>query len=173
MAAYRLDRLSILVIDESPQVRRLIKSVLGVFGCRAIAEAVSGTEAIARMRESTPDIVILDQTLGDRGGIAFARHLRCAAESPNPLVPILLLVSSPTREIVNAARDGGVNELLTKPISPEPLYRRLQALIESPRPFVRTRDYFGPDRRRSRSDTYQGPERRADAVPAKKTATGG
>lgn len=174
MTTYRLDRLAFMVIDESPQVRRLIKATLGVFGCRAIAEAACGTEALAQMRDTIPDIVILDQNLGERGGIAFARHLRRGADSPNPLVPILLLVTAPTRVLVNDARDAGVNELLAKPIAPEPLYRRLQALIETPRPFVRTKDYFGPDRRRARSATYQGPERRADAAPPRsmKSAAG-
>ena len=46
------------------------------------------------------------------------------------------------------ARDSGVTEIIAKPVSLRSLYSRIVAVIERPRPFIRTPDYFGPDRRR-------------------------
>ena len=62
------------------------------------------------------------------------------------------------------ARDSGVNEILAKPISIKSLHSRLVSIIEQPRPFVKSKNYFGPCRRRSDDPKYAGPERRADAA---------
>jgi hypothetical protein len=55
-----------------------------------------------------------------------------------------------------------VHEFLTKPISSTKLYKTIQGLIEKPRDFVRTKDYFGPDRRRRQDPKYNGPQRRRE-----------
>jgi len=61
---------------------------------------------------------------------------------------------------VRQARDAGTNEFLAKPVSANAILTRLLAVIEHPRPFVRTKVYFGPCRRRRTRDEYEGPERR-------------
>jgi DNA-binding response OmpR family regulator len=68
---------------------------------------------------------------------------------------------------VRQARDAGVNEFLAKPVSVKAILSRLISVIEHPRPFVRTKSYFGPCRRRRGDNEYRGPERRvtADATP--------
>ena len=68
---------------------------------------------------------------------------------------------------VRQARDAGVNEFLAKPVSVKAILTRLIAVIEHPRPYVRTKAYFGPCRRRRSPEEYRGPERRAtaDAAP--------
>jgi hypothetical protein len=59
-----------------------------------------------------------------------------------------------------AARDAGVTEFLVKPLSAKALYERILSVVLHPRPFVRTKNYFGPDRRRNSNPGYAGPERR-------------
>ena len=61
---------------------------------------------------------------------------------------------------VNEARDAGVSEFLTKPLTARVVVERLHQAIEHPRPFVRSGDYFGPDRRRRVDPAYDGPRRR-------------
>ena len=59
------------------------------------------------------------------------------------------------------ARDAGVTEFCVKPITAIEIYRKMVEVIDHPRPFVRTKTYFGPDRRRQADPvTYNGPERR-------------
>ncbi len=53
-----------------------------------------------------------------------------------------------------------VTEFLAKPFTVDVLMSRLESVIEEPRPFVRTENYFGPDRRRKQDANYTGPERR-------------
>jgi len=57
-----------------------------------------------------------------------------------------------------------VTEFLGKPISAKSLFQRILNVIVNPRPFVKTSDYFGPDRRRSINANYIGPERRKDGI---------
>jgi hypothetical protein len=49
---------------------------------------------------------------------------------------------------------------MAKPISAKALYQRILNIVARPRPFVRTKTYFGPDRRRNVNPNYVGPERR-------------
>jgi two-component system chemotaxis response regulator CheY len=60
------------------------------------------------------------------------------------------------------ARDAGATEILAKPCTPKAIYARLAAIVERPRPFVKSPSYAGPDRRR-RIDTDIPRERRADS----------
>jgi len=61
---------------------------------------------------------------------------------------------------VMVARDAGITEFLTKPISAKSLYERIVNVVVRPRPFVKTKTYFGPDRRRNVNPNYIGVERR-------------
>jgi DNA-binding response OmpR family regulator len=64
------------------------------------------------------------------------------------------------------ARDAGVTEFMAKPVSVKALCARINAIIDSPRPFIRASGYFGPDRRR-RALPFNGPDRRGED-PARK-----
>lgn len=164
MSGYRFDRLKVLIADDSPQMRRILTAILNAFGCTDIVEAENADEAWQGLRVSHPDLLILDHLMPGKDGIAFARDVRNAKDSPSPLIPILMLTAHSRLDVVRLARDAGINEFLAKPVTAETLFKRLRTIIEAPRPFVRTKTYFGPDRRRVRKEDYQGPERRADAV---------
>ncbi len=56
------------------------------------------------------------------------------------------------------ARDSGVNEFLTKLFSVQTLFRRIVEVVNKPQPYIRTGEYFGPDRRRRQDAKYKGPE---------------
>ena len=59
-----------------------------------------------------------------------------------------------------AARDAGVTEFLAKPISAKGLYQRIVNVLANPRPSIKTKTYFGPDRRRNSNPNYVGADRR-------------
>jgi two-component system chemotaxis response regulator CheY len=75
-------------------------------------------------------------------------------------VPIVMLTGHSEKKRVIAARDAGVTEFLAKPISAKALYQRVLNIVANPRPFIRTKSYFGPDRRRNVNPNYAGTERR-------------
>ena len=74
-----------------------------------------------------------------------------------------MLTGHTSLEYVRQARDAGSNEFIVKPVSVKTMMSRLVAVIEHPRPYVRTGSFFGPCRRRRNTTEYHGPERRSEA----------
>jgi DNA-binding response OmpR family regulator len=107
-----------------------------------------------------PDIVITDWAMPIFDGIELTQMIRQPGASANPFVPIIMLTGHSEKRRVVAARDAGVTEFLVKPLSARALYERIVNVVVNPRPFVRTKTYFGPDRRRNLNPSYVGPERR-------------
>ena len=160
----RLDLVRILLVDDNPHMRMLLTEVLRAVGARNVFEANDGAEALGILRGSPVDIVMTDMAMQPMDGIGFVRHLRNSPESPNPLVPVIMVTGHSTQNRVTEARDVGVNEFLSKPVTARGIIERIVQVIENPRPFVRCDTYFGPCRRRRDDPNWSGPFRRsADA----------
>jgi two-component system, chemotaxis family, chemotaxis protein CheY len=161
MSKTDLSALSILVVDDNRHMRQLVRGMLRAFGVTDVHEAGGAAPAIALLHGVPIDIAIVDHMLSPVDGLAFVRDLRRADDSPNPMLPVIMMTAHATREMVGAARDAGVNEFLAKPLAPKPLAQRLWSIIARPRVFVRTGVYFGPCRRRHIAGEWQGEDRRA------------
>lgn len=161
MADLDISGVHFLIVEDSKHMRTLIKTILSSFGCRKLAEAEDGAQAFAVMKNFPPDIIICDWEMDPLDGVEFVRMVRTSSDSPNPLVPVIMVTAYTEASRVNEARDAGINEFLGKPISATSLYSRIKAIIEKPRPFIRTKSYVGPDRRRRQSESYVGTDRRA------------
>ena len=174
MSGYRFDRLKVLVVDDNQHMRKLVVAILQAFGVLQIFEAADGNKAWTLLREANPDVVILDWMMEGMTGIDLVKMVRTSSQTPNPFVPIIMLTGYTQIDHVRAARDAGVNEFLAKPVSVKAIMSRLVSVIEHPRPYVRTKAYFGPCRRRRGKEEYRGPERRvmsaADAVETEDAA---
>jgi CheY-like chemotaxis protein len=153
-------KLSFLVVDDNPFMRRVFKALLHGFGAREVMEAEDGAIGLELFMTFSPDIVLLDWEMPILDGLEVTRMMRQPTTSVNPFVPIIMVSGHAERRRVVMARDAGVNEFLVKPISPKALYDRLLAVVAFPRPFIRTKSFFGPDRRRGANNNYTGPERR-------------
>ena len=136
------------------------KTILRGFGAVHVFEAKEPQEAIYRLRNDAIDIVVLDYLMGDEDGIDFLKKLRHEASSPSPFVPVIMLTAHSEKARVEAARDAGVTEFCAKPVTAAEMIRKVAAVIDHPRQFVRSQTYFGPDRRRREDPSFQGPERR-------------
>ena len=166
--AYRFDRLKVLVVEDNAHMRKLVVTILQAFGCVNILEADGGEKAWNVIKASNPDVVVLDWVMEGMSGLDVVKLIRTDPASPNPFVPVIMLTGHTHLNHVREARDSGINEFIAKPVSVKTMMQRLMAVIENPRPFVRTKAYFGPCRRRRADAGYQGPERRSgkDAAPA-------
>lgn len=164
--AYKLDKLNVLIIDDSKHMRQLMRSLLHAFGVGYIQEAIDGREGFIRLTQGGFDLILCDLVMEPVSGLDFVERVRQGKDSPDPFIPIIAVTGFTEQYRVMMARDAGVNEVLAKPISAKELAMRIQSVIESPRPFVRTRNYFGPDRRRKKEEQtfYDGVERRRAAA---------
>ena len=162
MSGYRFDRLKVLVVDDNAHMRKLVITILQAFGVTQIHEADSGQRAWTVLRESNPDVLVLDWVMEGMSGIELVQMIRTSPQTPNPFVPVIMLTGHTHIDHVRQARDAGVNEFIAKPVSVKTMMSRLVAVIEHPRPYVRTGVYFGPCRRRRGVEDYRGPERRSE-----------
>jgi two-component system, chemotaxis family, chemotaxis protein CheY len=118
-------------------------------------------------KERVPDIIILDLHLPILDGFDVLRIVRDRATSPNPYVPVIVLSAHSERSHIIQARDHGATEYLVKPVSARAIYSRVANVILNPRPFVETKTYFGPDRRRFVMPTLSHDDRRVADIPEK------
>jgi CheY-like chemotaxis protein len=161
--AASLEKVRFLVVDDNVHMLDIVKTILRGFGAVQVLEAQGLTEAQARLKHDSIDIVVLDYVIGDEDGVEFLRRIRQDPDSPAPYVPVIMLTAHADQPRVEAARDAGASEFCAKPVTAAELYRKVGAVIDQPRPFVRCDGYVGPDRRRRDDPNYAGPERRAKA----------
>lgn len=157
-----LSKLHIAVVDDNAAMRGIVRTVLASLGCDSVHEAADSDRALDLLQSERIDILILDWKMKPMDGLTLVKRIRDAETSPNPFLPIIMLTAYGEPSKVREARDAGVNEFMVKPFSAEALYRRLAVIVNRPRPFVRTKVFFGPDRRRMEA-AFDGPERREDA----------
>jgi DNA-binding response OmpR family regulator len=166
MGGYRFDRLRILIVDDNVHMRKMLAAIVRALGVTNVYESPDGTSGWETLRAVNPDIVLLDWMMPGMSGLEFVRQVRTSPESPNPFVPVIMLTGHTQADRVRQARDAGTTEFMAKPISAKGLLARITAVIESPRSFVRTPEYFGPCRRRRKDDSYKGPDRRVTGANA-------
>ncbi len=143
-----LESLRIMVVDDNIHMRKLLRTVLQAFGVSLIRECTDGSQALGELKSFAADILLTDWLMAPLDGINLARMVRSAGGSPNRHLPIIMVTGYASRDNVGEARDAGVDEFVAKPISARSLLERLLEVIERPRPYVESEQYFGPDRRR-------------------------
>nr|WP_255500788.1 response regulator [Caulobacter sp. RHG1] len=154
--------LKVLLVDDNQHMRILLIEILRAIGVRHVFEATDGAEALSLLRKVAIDVVLTDLSMNGLDGIDFMHLVRRSPDSPNPFVPVVMITGHSTERRVHEARDAGVNEFLTKPVTARGVIHRLTLLVENPRPFIRTETYFGPDRRRRDDPRYRGERRREE-----------
>jgi two-component system, chemotaxis family, chemotaxis protein CheY len=155
--------LSVLAVDDSPHMLLLLKSMLRGLGVGTVHSVASADEAIGFLRTCLPDVLLVDWMMEGMTGIELARYIRRSEDSLNPYMPMIMVTGHGDKNSIVEARDAGVNEFLVKPLSTDALAEKLAAVVDHPRPFVRTKSYFGPDRRRQDAWPLTG-ERRQRAI---------
>jgi two-component system, chemotaxis family, chemotaxis protein CheY len=160
MVRIEFNRLRFLVIDDNAHMRSMLRTLLHGFGAREVYEAEDGAAGHEAFTHHIPDIVITDWAMPIFDGLELTQMIRQPGANANPYVAIIMLTGHSEKKRVVLARDAGVTEFLVKPISAKSLYQRIVNVVANPRPFIKTRTYFGPDRRRNVNPNYVGTERR-------------
>ncbi|GJL85638.1 MAG: response regulator [Micavibrio sp.] len=158
--SFKFERLTVLVVEDTVPMRKLICSVLETLGVRTIHTAEEGRQGYDKFCKENPDIVITDWHMLPVSGLDLVKKIRTDKESPNKTVPIVMMTGYSAMPRVSKARDEGATEFLVKPFSANDLAKRIAHVISKPRDFIQADDFFGPDRRRRAMDNYKGPFRR-------------
>jgi CheY-like chemotaxis protein len=164
------NKLRFLSCDDNAHMRRILRTLLHSFGAREVYEAEEGASALEMYGHYAPDIIITDWAMPIFDGLELAQMIRQPDSKGNPFAPIIMLTGHSEKRRVTMARDAGITEFLAKPISAKALYNRILNVVAHPRPFIRTKTYFGPDRRRNILNPYAGPERRSSVAAVQTVA---
>lgn len=114
--------LTALLVEDEPQIRRAIRSVLESEGYR-VFEAETGKRGLVEAGTRMPDVLVVDLGLPDMDGAQLVQEIRTWSE-----VPILILSARTDEEDKIAALDSGADDYLTKPFGVGELLARLRAL---------------------------------------------
>jgi two-component system KDP operon response regulator KdpE len=114
---------TILVVDDEPQIRRVLRSTLSFRGY-TISEVATGEEAVEVVTKLKPDLILLDVNLPGMSGIETCREIRRSSDAPI----IMLTVRSAERDKV-IALDAGADDYITKPFGIEELLARIRASL--------------------------------------------
>jgi len=113
----------VLVIDDEPQIRRVMRMTLTGAGYE-VDDARTGEEGLIKLREFRPDLILLDINMPGMGGLAACRSLRA-----DPNVAIIMLTVQNSEAAKVEALDAGADDFVTKPFSTPELLARIRAAL--------------------------------------------
>ena len=165
--AYDLGSFRILIAEDYVFMADLMASMLREFGTGHILVANSGNEAKEMIMmfnadvgsRNQIDLVVTDWLMPDGDGEELIKWVRNSKKDSVRFLPVILCSAYTSEEIVVVARDSGANEALVKPVSAKKLASRILHIIDHPRPYIKSPDFFGPDRRR-KVEKFSSAERR-------------
>ena len=121
--------LTILVIDDSPFMLRLLAEMLVSFGVGKVLTAASAEEAFERMEVRSPDVIFCDWRMYPTDGLAILRRLRQQNQSQLAYVPFVMVTGHNANEDVTLALGEGADSYIVKPFSCETLMNHLIKVI--------------------------------------------
>ncbi len=113
----------ILIVDDEPQMRRFMRTTLASAGYE-IDDAKTGEEALKKVRDFHPDLVLLDMNMPGMGGLAACEEIRGYAN-----IGIVMLTVRNSEQDKVAALDAGADDFVTKPFSTPELLARIRAAL--------------------------------------------
>jgi CheY-like chemotaxis protein len=117
----------VMVVDDTDHVRRMLRNMLELDGFEVVAEASGGEEAIARVGEADPDVVVIDYKMPDLDGLATASRIRATRHEQ----VIILYTAFVDADLQQQARDVGIAVVLGKVEGLESLEREITRLCGS------------------------------------------
>jgi two-component system, response regulator PdtaR len=114
----------VLIVDDTDHVRQMLANMLELDGFDVAGQAASGQAAIDFVRESVPDIVIMDFKMPIMDGLVATEHIRAIA----PTVPVILYTAYLDEDMQDRARAAGVSACIGKVEGLSSLEREISAL---------------------------------------------
>lgn len=124
-------RIKVLVVDDEPAIREMIRFALGKSDM-TVDCAASGREALEKINERLPDILLLDWMMPNMSGPELIRRLR--KNSVTKSTPIIMLTAKTTEDDKVTGLNTGADDYIIKPFSPRELVARINAVLRRSEP---------------------------------------
>jgi DNA-binding response OmpR family regulator len=121
---------SILVIDDNDDIRGLLSLVLQKEGYEVL-EAAGGSEALIKINESKPDLILLDVMMPGLSGLEVLATIRESREKKISEVPVIMITAKSTTDDIDAAIELGANSYIVKPFRPANLVEKVSEIFQA------------------------------------------
>lgn len=118
----------ILVVDDFPTMRRIIKNLLAELGFSNISEADDGATALPLLKNEHFDFLVTDWNMPNMSGFELLKAVR--ADSKLGKLPVLMVTAEAKRDQIVEAAQAGVNGYIIKPFTAETLKEKLDKIFE-------------------------------------------
>lgn len=116
----------ILIVEDEQDILQLVKHYLEKEGFRTVT-AMNGLEALKKVKEDKPDLVVLDLMLPEMDGLEVCKRMRSNPDSA--MLPIIMLTAKAEESDTIVGLELGADDYVTKPFSPKALVARVKALL--------------------------------------------
>lgn len=120
--------MSILVVDDFPTMRRIVRSLLKELGFNNVDEAEDGQDALARMQGGQFEFVISDWNMPHMDGLDLLKQVR--ADDSLKDIPVLMITAEAKKENIIAAAKAGANGYIVKPFTAATLEEKLNKILD-------------------------------------------
>jgi two-component system chemotaxis response regulator CheY len=120
--------MKILVVDDFPTMRRIVRNLLKELGYGNVDEAEDGQAGLARLRSGSFDFVISDWNMPNLDGLDMLKQIRADATLSH--LPVLMVTAESKKENIIAAAQAGASGYVVKPFTAATLEEKLSKILE-------------------------------------------
>jgi two-component system, chemotaxis family, chemotaxis protein CheY len=120
--------MKILIVDDFPTMRRIVRNLLKELGYTNVDEAEDGMAALARLRGGGFDFVISDWNMPNLDGLSMLQQIRADATMAH--LPVLMVTAESKKENIIAAAQAGANGYVVKPFTAATLDEKVTKILE-------------------------------------------
>lgn len=120
--------MNILVVDDFPTMRRIVRSLLKELGFNNVEEAEDGQDALNKLQTDSFQFVISDWNMPNLDGLAMLKQMR--ADGDLGALPVLMITAEAKKENIIAAAKAGANGYIVKPFTAATLEEKLNKIFE-------------------------------------------
>ncbi len=114
-------RIKVMIVDDNKNFRNVSRTVLRAARVAEIEEHSNASDALARLEEYCPDVILCDWRMDEMDGMEFMRNIRAGNEGIVRDIPVVMMTGFSGNGFEQKARAAGVNEFIEKPIMPREL----------------------------------------------------
>lgn len=120
--------MKILVVDDFPTMRRIVRSLLRELGFSNIEEAEDGQQALAKLKEGGIELIVSDWNMPNMDGLEMLKQVRADAALKD--IPVLMVTAEAKKENIIAAAQAGASGYVVKPFTAATLEEKLNKIFE-------------------------------------------
>lgn len=124
-----MSEVTLLIIDDSGVMRKILKHHLNQIGYSNIVEAANGAEGLKKLSEQKVDLIICDWNMPEITGLQFVHAVKSQETYQN--IPLIMLTTISTQDEVVAALEAGASTYITKPFTNDDLKAKIDSVLKA------------------------------------------